>query len=135
MSLAPVIFFILSIPVAFVSTPLAVCCWFLGIPIAAIAERWKPEGGDELLARYASTISCPIRPGSPEPMSENGSIDRATSMGAVRLTVSDLEGVRDFYGAAIGLTELAGEGDVVRLGADSQSIVELVGEADAPPRP
>ena len=28
---------------------LAVCCWFLGIPLAAIAERWKPEGADELL--------------------------------------------------------------------------------------
>ena len=23
--------------------------WFLGIPLAAIAERWKPEGADELL--------------------------------------------------------------------------------------
>ena len=68
-------------------------------------------------------------------MSENGSIDRATSMGAVRLTVADLEGMRDFYRDAIGLTELAGEGDVVRLGADSQSIVELVGDPDAPPRP
>jgi uncharacterized membrane protein len=49
MSLAPVIFFLLSIPVAFISTTLAVCCWFLGIPLAAIAERWKPEGADELL--------------------------------------------------------------------------------------
>jgi hypothetical protein len=49
MSLAPVAFFILSIPVAFVSTPLAVCCWFLGIPFAAIAARWKPKGADELL--------------------------------------------------------------------------------------
>ena len=68
-------------------------------------------------------------------MSENGSIDRATSMGAVRLTVADLEGMRDFYRDAIGLTELAGEGDVVRLGADSRAIVELVGDPDAPPRP
>jgi TMEM175 potassium channel family protein len=49
MSLAPVVFFALSIPVAFISTTLAVCCWFLGIPFAAIAERWKPEGTDELL--------------------------------------------------------------------------------------
>ena len=49
-------------------------------------------------------------------MSENGSIDRAASMGAVRLTVADLEGMRDFYRDAIGLPELAGEGDVVRLG-------------------
>jgi uncharacterized membrane protein len=49
MSLAPVLFFMLSIPVAFVSTTLAVCCWFLGIPLAAVADRWKPEGADELL--------------------------------------------------------------------------------------
>ena len=49
MSLAPVLFFMLSIPVAFVSTTLAVCCWFLGIPLAAIADRWKPEGADDLL--------------------------------------------------------------------------------------
>lgn len=49
MSLSPVFFFLLSIPVAFVSTTLAVCVWFLGIPLAAIANRWKPEGADELL--------------------------------------------------------------------------------------
>jgi uncharacterized membrane protein len=49
MSLAPVAFFLLSIPVAFVSTTLAACCWFGGIPFAAIAQRWKPEGADEML--------------------------------------------------------------------------------------
>jgi uncharacterized membrane protein len=49
MSLSPVVFFLLSIPVAFVSTTLAVCFWFLGIPLAAVAGRWKPEGADELL--------------------------------------------------------------------------------------
>ena len=49
MSLAPVVFFLLSIPVAFVSTVLAACMWFLGIPLAAFAERWKPQGADELL--------------------------------------------------------------------------------------
>jgi uncharacterized membrane protein len=49
MSLAPVAFFVLSIPVAFVSTTLAACMWFLLIPFAAIAERWKPEGADQLL--------------------------------------------------------------------------------------
>jgi catechol 2,3-dioxygenase len=68
-------------------------------------------------------------------MSKNGSIDRATSMGAVSLTVADLEEARDFYRDAIGLTELAREGDLIRLGADSQPIVELVGDPDAPPRP
>jgi uncharacterized membrane protein len=50
MSLAPVLFFLLSIPVAFLTTTtLAVCTWFLGIPLAALAGRWKPEGADELL--------------------------------------------------------------------------------------
>ncbi len=49
MSLSPVAFFLLSIPVAFVSTTLAACMWFLGIPLAAVAQRWKPEGADELL--------------------------------------------------------------------------------------
>jgi catechol 2,3-dioxygenase len=67
-------------------------------------------------------------------MDESGSIDPATSMGAVRLTVADLEGTRDFYRDAIGLAVLAGEDEVVRLGADSRSIVELVGDPDAPPR-
>jgi len=49
MSLSPVFFFLLSIPVAFISTTLAACMWFLGVPFAAIAERWKPKGADELL--------------------------------------------------------------------------------------
>jgi uncharacterized membrane protein len=49
MSLAPVVFFLLSIPVAFLSTTVAACMWFLGIPLSAIAQRWKPEGADELL--------------------------------------------------------------------------------------
>jgi uncharacterized membrane protein len=49
MSLAPVVFFLLSIPVAFISTTVAACMWFLGIPLAAIATRWKPDGADEIL--------------------------------------------------------------------------------------
>jgi catechol 2,3-dioxygenase len=71
-------------------------------------------------------------------VSENGSIDAATSMGAVRLTVGDLEAARDFYRDAIGLTELEPENGIARLGANgdsAQPIVELVGEPDASPRP
>jgi uncharacterized membrane protein len=51
MSLAPVLFFLISIPIAFADTRLAVVTWFLGIPLAAIADRWKPEGTDQLLLR------------------------------------------------------------------------------------
>ena len=51
MSLSPVLFFLLSIPVAFASTTVAACMWLLVIPFAAIADRWKPEGADDLLLR------------------------------------------------------------------------------------
>ena len=71
-------------------------------------------------------------------MSENGSIDPGTSMGPVRLTVADPDGVRDFYRDAIGLSELQPEDGIVRLGTDGDSgeaIVELIGDPDAPPRP
>jgi uncharacterized membrane protein len=48
MSLAPVVLFLLSIPIAFISTTLAVAMWFLVVPFAAISQRWAPEGTDEL---------------------------------------------------------------------------------------
>jgi catechol 2,3-dioxygenase len=68
-------------------------------------------------------------------MDENGSIDPATSMGAVRLAVADRDGVRDFYRDAIGLAEVDAEDGVVRLRADDEPIVELVGDPSAEPRP
>jgi catechol 2,3-dioxygenase len=71
-------------------------------------------------------------------MSENGRIDPGTSMGPVRLTVADAEGVRDFYRDAIGLSELQAEDGIIRLGTDGGAdgaIVELVGDPGAPPRP
>jgi uncharacterized membrane protein len=50
LSLSPVIFFIASIPVAFLNTAVAVATWFLAIPFGVVAaRRWKPEGADELL--------------------------------------------------------------------------------------
>ena len=49
MSLSPVLFFTLSVPVAFASTTVAVVIWFLGIPLGAMADRWKPEGAEEFL--------------------------------------------------------------------------------------
>src|SRR5436190_22249036 len=59
-------------------------------------------------------------------------------MGPVRLTVGDLDGVRDFYRDAIGLTELESPNGTVRLGTGDVSdvpVVELVGDSDARPRP
>jgi uncharacterized membrane protein len=49
-STSPVAFFVLSIPVAFVSTGLAAGVWFLRVPWQAIANRWKPEAADEYLS-------------------------------------------------------------------------------------
>src|SRR3954447_3302039 len=68
-------------------------------------------------------------------MHENGSIAADTRMGAVRLTVGDLDGVRDFYRDAIGLSELDRADGVVRLGTNGESLVELTGNPDAPRRP
>lgn len=49
-SLSPVIFFLLSVPVAFVSTTLAVCLWLGAIPFQLVVARWKPDDADvELL--------------------------------------------------------------------------------------
>jgi uncharacterized membrane protein len=48
-SLSPVIFFCLSIPLAFVNTGIAVASWFLAIPYQAIEERRKPPHADDYL--------------------------------------------------------------------------------------
>jgi catechol 2,3-dioxygenase len=55
-------------------------------------------------------------------------------IGAVRLRVADLEGLRGYYERTIGLRTLERDGDVVRLGVDAP-LLELVGDPDAPPAP
>ncbi len=49
MSLSPVVFFLLSVPVAFVSTEVAVALWFAMVPFQLIANRWKPARADEFV--------------------------------------------------------------------------------------
>ena len=64
------------------------------------------------------------------------SIDPATRLGSIRLTVGDLEAMQAFYERAIGLRTLERDGDVVRLGArDGVPLVELAGDPQAPARP
>jgi catechol 2,3-dioxygenase len=66
----------------------------------------------------------------------SSSIDPATRMGAVRLTVADLDQARSFYARALGLTELDAGGERVRMGsAGGPALVELEGRPDAPERP
>jgi uncharacterized membrane protein len=47
-SLSPVLFFAISIPVAFASTTVAVLIWFLTAPSGAWIERRAPEGVEQL---------------------------------------------------------------------------------------
>ena len=49
LSLSPVIFFCLSIPIAFVDTTLAVLSWLLAIPYQLLENRRKPADADEYL--------------------------------------------------------------------------------------
>jgi uncharacterized membrane protein len=48
-SLSPVLFFLLSIPFAFLSTTLAVAMWFLAVPFGLVINRRAPEGTRNLL--------------------------------------------------------------------------------------
>ncbi|CAN5488397.1 TMEM175 family protein [soil metagenome] len=48
-SLSPVLFFLLSVPVAFLSTTLAVCMWLLVIPFQLLIDRWRPEDAEAQL--------------------------------------------------------------------------------------
>lgn len=57
-----------------------------------------------------------------------------TSMGAVRLTVSDLEASRRFYEQAVGLRATEQDDGTLALGvAGERPLVELSGDASAPP--
>lgn len=59
-----------------------------------------------------------------------------TAIGAVGLTVADLDGVADFYERAVGLRVLGREHGLVRLGATAdRPLIELAGDPAAPPAP
>ncbi len=64
-------------------------------------------------------------------------IDPATTLGAVELTVAALDAQVAFYEDAIGLREIRRDGDTVGLGVPGGDIplVTLVGRPEAPPRP
>ena len=56
-------------------------------------------------------------------------------MGAVRLRVGGLDELARFYEDVIGLESLERSSSLARLGAGGRPLVELVSDADAPPRP
>ena len=63
------------------------------------------------------------------------SLDPGTRIGAVRLTVADLDRGREFYERTVGLTTLGDSDEAVCLGGRAGAVVELVGRPEAPPRP
>jgi catechol 2,3-dioxygenase len=64
------------------------------------------------------------------------SIDARTTLAAVELRVADLDRVQAFYEHVLGLRAVERDGDVVRLGAESdRPLVELHGVPGATPRP
>ncbi len=62
-------------------------------------------------------------------------IPAATRIGAVQLTVRDLERSREFYERALGLRSAAGrDGSLALSGDDGRTLVELYGDSSAPVR-
>lgn len=65
----------------------------------------------------------------------DATLDVATRLGAVRLTVADLDRATAFYRDAIGLEPLDMADGVQRLGIDGRALVELVADPGASPAP
>jgi catechol 2,3-dioxygenase len=62
-------------------------------------------------------------------------IDPATSVGPVTLTVGDKPAVRDFYERVVGLQPIEADTGRTLLRAGGRSLIELVEDHAAPPRP
>jgi catechol 2,3-dioxygenase len=62
-------------------------------------------------------------------------IDPSTSIGAVGLTVGDVDRAQRFYEQAVGLETLVRSGGTTRMGAGGETLLELIADPDAPPRP
>ncbi|HET9102570.1 MAG TPA: VOC family protein [Solirubrobacteraceae bacterium] len=83
-------------------------------------------------------MSSGTPPRDPEELEAAGAPARAelppaTTVGAVHLTVSDLERSLDYYGRAVGLTVLARDGNSASLGAGGRELLVLVQEPGARP--
>jgi TMEM175 potassium channel family protein len=50
LSLSPVAYFLLSVPIAFIATWLAVATWFIAVPAQVLFNRWKPTDADDYLS-------------------------------------------------------------------------------------
>jgi catechol 2,3-dioxygenase len=60
-------------------------------------------------------------------------VPAATTVGAVHLTVADLDRSLEYYGRAVGMTVLVRDGDSASLGAGERELLVLVEESGAQP--
>jgi catechol 2,3-dioxygenase len=70
-----------------------------------------------------------------QPARTGAEIDPDTAIGAVRLRVADIDRAREFYEQTIGLRAVEESGDLLRLGVDGATLIELLADPQAPPRP
>jgi catechol 2,3-dioxygenase len=122
--------------------------WSYGRPVTRVDIAPTPiaDLGSAMKGTRASVLSpallaensvglCLAAPTIVSRVTPDVSIDPATSMGPVTLTVAEPDRMRDFYRDVIGLAEPAGENGTHRLAAGDRPIVELVGDPGAPARP
>jgi catechol 2,3-dioxygenase len=64
-----------------------------------------------------------------------GELPADARLGAIRLRVGDVETMRRFYEATIGLRTLGTTDGVTALGAGDEALVELIADPAAPPKP
>lgn len=73
----------------------------------------------------------PMSVTSDRPGGENGLGKPSLAMGRVALIVNDLDAAAAFYQRAVGLQPIDREGEIIRLGAGSATLLELRGDAGA----
>jgi catechol 2,3-dioxygenase len=96
-----------------------------------------PALGNER-ARRVRVVSGDSTPRDPEELEAAGApahaeVPAATTVGAVHLTVADLDRSLEYYGRAVGMTVLVRDGDSASLGAGERELLVLVEESGAQP--
>ncbi len=73
--------------------------------------------------------------GDSNPAALEAPLEATTALGAVRLTVADVERMQAFYERSVGLRPIGNSDGVRRLGVEGTCLVELVADPAAPARP
>lgn len=92
-----------------------------------------PLDPEELTARDAAAQDAPARDTVAQGAATRAELPAETTVGAVELTVLDLERSMAYYRQAIGLRLLAVDGNRASLGVDGRELLRLVEEPSAKP--